>query len=60
MLNENKQKLKYVVKVDGKARTVPLEKTLAENAILNLPENERVSAILVPVTDEGLELLFEN
>lgn len=58
MLNENQVELKYVVKVNGKARTVALPKTLAEAAIQNLPEDERGIALLVPVTENGQELLL--
>ena len=60
MLNENEQELKYVVKVNGKIRTKPLLRTLAEAAVSNLPEDERSIAVLVPVTDGGKELLLEN
>jgi hypothetical protein len=59
MLNEN-QELKYVVKVNGKVRTAPLLKNLAEAAIQNLPENERALAELVAVTNTGQELLLES
>ena len=60
MLNENQEELKYIVKVNGKVRTVALPKTLAEAAVLNLPESEQELAKIVPVTDEGQELLLEN
>jgi hypothetical protein len=60
MLNENNQELKYVVKVNGKVRTAPLLKNLAEAAIQNLPENERALAELVAVTNTGQELLLES
>ena len=60
MLNENQQELKYVVKVNGKVRTAPLLRTLAEAAVQNLPEDERSIALLVPVTEGGQELLLEN
>ena len=60
MLNENEQELKYVVKVNGKVRTKPLLRTLAEADVSNLPEDERSLAVLVPVTDGGQELLLEN
>lgn len=60
MLNENQQELKYIVKVNGKVRTVALPKTLAEAAVQNLPESEQGIAVIVPVTDEGQELLLEN
>ena len=58
MLNENEIELKYIVKVNGQARTVALPKTLAEAAIQNLPEAERGLAKLVPVTENGQELLL--
>ena len=60
MLNENKQELKYVIKVNGKILSVPLLKTLAEAALQNLPESDRAIAELVPVTKGGKELLLEN
>lgn len=60
MLNENRKELKYVIKVNGKICSAPLLRTLAEAAIQNLPENERVIAELVPVTESGKELLLEN
>lgn len=52
--------LKYVVKVNGQVRTSPLPQTLAEAAIQNLPENERATAVLVLVTENGKELLLES
>lgn len=58
MLNENQTELKYVIKVNGKVRTVPLLRQLAEDALQNLPEDERVIAELVPVTSGGQELLL--
>ena len=58
MLNENQSEMKFVVKVNGQARTAALPKTLAEAAIQNLPEAERGLAQLVPVTDSGQELLL--
>ena len=60
MLNENNQEVKFVVKVNGTARTSPLVRTLAEAAMQNLPESERSIAVLVPVTSDGLELLLES
>ncbi len=60
MLNENQQELKYVVKVNGKIRSLALPKTLAEAAVQNLPESEQGIAKIVPVTDDGQELLLEN
>jgi len=60
MLNENQEELKYIVKVNGKVRTAALPKTLAEAAVLNLPESEQELAKIVPVTDGGQELLLEN
>lgn len=58
MLNENQTEMKFVVKVNGQARTAALPRTLAEAAIQNLPESERALAQLVPVTDNGQELLL--
>ncbi len=58
MLNENKEELKYVIKVNGQIRTAPLLKQLAEDALQNLPENEREIAELVAVTWGGKELLL--
>ena len=52
--------IKFVVKVNGQVRTSPLPQTLAEAAIQNLPESERASAIIVPVTEGGQELLLES
>ena len=58
MLNENKEELKYVIKVNGQIRTAPLLKQLAEAALQNLPESEREIAELVAVTWGGKELLL--
>ena len=58
MINENKNELKYVIKVNGQIRTAPLLKQLAEDALQNLPESERTIAELVPVTASGQELLL--
>ena len=58
MINENKEELKYVIKVNGQIRTVPLLKQLAEDALQNLPESEREIAELVAVTAAGKELLL--
>lgn len=58
MLNENKEELKYVIKVNGQIRTVPLLRQLAEDALQNLPESEREIAELVAVTAAGKELLL--
>lgn len=60
MLNENHQELKYIVKVNGKARTSPLIRESALIAVQNLPLDERPLAELVLVTDSGQELLLEN
>ena len=60
MLNEAQQELKYIVKVNGQARTAPLMRSLAEAAVQNLPVNERALAELVLVTEGGQELLLEN
>ena len=60
MINENQEELKFVVKVNGKIRTSPLLRKLAEAAVETLPEDERSLAVLVPVTQGGKELLLEN
>ena len=60
MLNENTQELKYIVKVNGQARTSPLLRESALLAVQNLPIDERALAELVLVTDGGQELLLEN
>lgn len=52
--------MKFVVKVNGQARTSALPQSLAEAAIQNLPEAERAIAQLVPVTSTGQELLLET
>jgi hypothetical protein len=58
MLNETNEEMKFVIKVNGQARSKPLIRTLAEQALQNLPEDERVIAELVPVTPGGQELLL--
>ncbi len=60
MLNENQKELKYIVKVQGKARTSPLIRESALLAVQNLPIDERPLAELVLVTDTGQELLLES
>jgi hypothetical protein len=58
MINENNNEMKFVIKVNGQVRTKPLLRTLAETALQNLPEDERVVAEIVPVTSSGQELLL--
>lgn len=58
MLNENNPEPKYIIKVNGQVRTTPLPRTLAENAIQQLPENERPLAEIVPVANDGKEILL--
>lgn len=58
MLNENNPEPKYIIKVNGQPRTAPLPRTLAENAIQQLPENERSLAQIVPVAQDGKEILL--
>lgn len=52
------QETKYVVKVNGQVRTAPLPKHLAESTLSTLPLEEQARAELVPVTNQGQEILL--
>lgn len=50
---------KYVVKVNGRVVSVPFaSRTLAEQAIANLPKDQQMIAEIAPVTSGGQEILL--
>lgn len=56
-ISENETR--YAVKVNGKVVTQPFTtQTLAEHALYNLPEDQRQTAQVVPVTQDGKEILL--
>ncbi len=58
MINEVEQ-VKYVIKVNGRIVSVSFSSVaLAEAAITNLAESDRVLAEIVPVTNTGQEILL--
>lgn len=59
LLTDNQHETKFVVKVNGKVRTTPLaSRSLAESAIQNLPLEEQAVAKIVPITEDGQEILL--
>lgn len=59
MLTEVPFQTKYVVKVQGRVVSAPqASRNLAEAFILNLPVDQRSLAEVVPVSDQGKELLL--
>jgi hypothetical protein len=58
LINEMDQ-LKYVIKVNGTTVSIPFAtKMLAEQFIASLPKEQQPIAEVVPVTNEGKELLL--
>jgi len=51
--------VQYIVKVNGVAITAPTTKELAEQQKMGLPEASKVLAEVVPVTNDGKQILFE-
>ena len=49
---------RYNVVVNGRVKKRSVPKRVAENYIINLDENLQSSATLVPVTDDGKEILL--
>jgi len=49
---------KYIIKVNGSPVSAPLSKPLAEEQIKKLHPNQQNLAELVPVQDDGKEMLF--
>ena len=55
------QQVKFVVKVNGKTVGLPQpSQQLAEAILTTLTPEQRQIAVIVPVTGEGKELLFEQ
>jgi len=51
--------LKYVIKVNGIVVSIPFQsQTQAQNAITNLSESQQSIATVVPVTENGQEVLM--
>ncbi len=57
-IREEVDTVQYVVKVNGVAVTQPTTKELAEQQKLNMPEESRQLAEVVPVTGDGKQILF--
>lgn len=58
LINEQEQ-VKYVIKVNGKVVSIPFtSKMLAEQHINNLPQDQQIIAEVVPVTEDGRQILF--
>lgn len=58
MINDNETQTFFAVMVNGKEKSRFTEKTLADNALIQLTEAEKATAVVVPVTSEGKQLLF--
>lgn len=59
MIRETQQVM-YVAKINGVPVTLPQpSRHLAEAALSQLPAESRQFAVIVPVTTDGKELLFE-
>lgn len=55
----NSEQTYYAVKMNGKIITLPVgDRLAAEQAKLNLPEDQRMIAEVVTVTADGQELLL--
>jgi hypothetical protein len=54
----NASTAKYNVIVNGRVVRHKVPKMVAENYIINLDENSQKEAKMVPVTDEGKEILL--
>ena len=59
LINENKQ-LKYRIIVNGKVINECLTKEIANSTILTLPVELQEHAMIIPVTDEGKQILNES
>lgn len=58
LTNSDRPLAYYAVKVNGVVKTNPmLQGPLLEQALNSLPENERQTAVVVPVTPDGREIL---
>ncbi len=58
LINEQEQ-VRYVIKINGQTVSVPFaSKMLAEQHIGNLPQDQQLLAEIVPVTDNGKQILF--
>jgi 5S rRNA maturation endonuclease (ribonuclease M5) len=59
MLMDGSQEVnRYNVVVDGKTEKRSVSRIVAESYILTLSESMQSKAVLVPVTNEGKEILF--
>lgn len=56
--NANEQKQRYNVVIDGIVQKFNVPKIVAENYIMTLDETDQRSATMVPVTEDGLEILL--
>jgi len=59
MITDSMDVVMYVVKVNGVEKSVRFtDRVMAEMAINNLPENERMLAEVQPITQDGKQLLL--
>lgn len=59
ILNAGADQVQYVIKVNGVAISSPFgDRTVAEMARNNLPEEQKVLAEVVAVTTDGQQVLF--
>ncbi len=58
LTNDDTLQTFFAVMVNGKEKFRFTEKFLAESALVQLDDDEKTSAVVVPVTSDGKQVLF--